>query len=100
MGHDSNSIVHRRRTSDAFGLRTSLVTTTTQPLWSPAQPQSEQRQLIPPGSFFLFLPRLCGKTIFSESGQRSILPGMKLVSTDSQGIKTTTMNESMLKLNN
>jgi hypothetical protein len=44
-----------------------LVTTTTQPLWKPVQPQSEQRQLIPPDSFFLLLPRLSGKTIFSES---------------------------------
>jgi hypothetical protein len=26
-----------------------------QPLWKPAQPQREQCQLIPPGSFFLFL---------------------------------------------
>jgi len=32
-----------------------LVTTTVQPLWKPAQPQREQCQLIPPGSFFLFL---------------------------------------------
>jgi hypothetical protein len=31
------------------------------PLWTPAQPQSEQRQLIPPSSFFLFLLRLFGK---------------------------------------
>jgi hypothetical protein len=56
-------------------------------LWKPAQPQSEQRQLIPRDSFFLFLCRLSGKTIFSEShsGQRSIFPGMKVVSTDSQG---------------
>ena len=30
-------------------------------------PQSEQRQLMPMGSLFLFLPRLFGKTIFSES---------------------------------
>jgi len=45
-----------------------------QPLWKPAQPQAEQRQLIPPDSFFLFLLRLFGKTILSElhSGQRSI----------------------------
>jgi hypothetical protein len=34
-----------------------LVTTTVQPLWEPAQPQSEQRHLIPPGSFFLLVPR-------------------------------------------
>jgi hypothetical protein len=27
-----------------------------QPLWNPAQPQSEQRQLIPWDSFFLSLP--------------------------------------------
>jgi hypothetical protein len=59
-----------------------------QPLWKPAQPQSEQRQLIPPGSFFLFLPRLFGKTILAElhSGQRSILPSIEVVSTDSQKI--------------
>ncbi len=37
----------------------SLVTTTMQPLWKPAQPQSEQRHLIPPDSFF-FLLRLFG----------------------------------------
>jgi hypothetical protein len=54
-----------------------------QPRWKPSQPQSEQRQLIPRDSF-LFLPRLSGKTIFSEShsGQRSIPVGLKLVSTD------------------
>jgi hypothetical protein len=53
-------------------------------LWNPAQPHFEQRQLIPPGSFFFFLPRFSGKTIFSEShsGQQSILVGLKLVSTD------------------
>jgi hypothetical protein len=28
-----------------------------QPLWNPAQPQSEQRHLIPSDSFFLFVPR-------------------------------------------
>jgi hypothetical protein len=28
-----------------------------QPLWDPAQPQSEQRPFIPGDSFFLFLPR-------------------------------------------
>ena len=44
-----------------------LETATIQPLWKPPQPQSEQRRLIPSGSFFLFLPRLSGKTIFSES---------------------------------
>jgi hypothetical protein len=57
-----------------------------QPLWKPVQPQSEQRQLIPSGSFLLFLPRLFGKTILSESHsvQREILPGMKVVSMDSQ----------------
>ena len=38
-----------------------------QPLWNPAPPQPEQRHLIPSGSFFLFLPWLSGKTIFSES---------------------------------
>ena len=56
-------------------------------LWNPAQPQSQQRRLIPRDSF-RFLPWLSGKTIFSEShsGQRSILPGMKVVSTDSQRI--------------
>jgi hypothetical protein len=58
------------------------LTTTTQPLWNPAQRQSEQRQLIPRDSFVRFLPRLSGKTIFSEShsGQQSILLGMKVVS--------------------
>jgi hypothetical protein len=56
-----------------------LETTTIQPLWKPPQPQSEQRQLIPPDSFFLFLPRLSGKTILSElhSGQRSNFPACK-----------------------
>jgi hypothetical protein len=39
---------------------------TTQPLWNPAQPQSEQRQLIPAGSFLLYLLRLFEKTILSE----------------------------------
>jgi hypothetical protein len=59
-----------------------------QPLWKPAPPQSEQRQLIPSGSFFLFLPRLFGKTILSEShlGQRLILPSIKVVSKDPQEI--------------
>ena len=54
-----------------------------QPLWKPAQPQSEQRDLIPRDSFF-FLPGLFGKIIVfeSHSGQWSILPGMKVVSTD------------------
>jgi hypothetical protein len=63
-----------------------LETATEQPLWNPAEPQTEQRQLIPPGSFFLFLPRLSGKTIFSESHsrQRSILASMKFFSTDSR----------------
>ena len=58
----------------------SLVTTTTQPLWKPAQPQSEQRHLISVRSRFFFPPWFFGKTIFSEShpGQRSILPGMKV----------------------
>jgi hypothetical protein len=66
-----------------------LVTTTVQPLWKPAQPQSEQRQLIPRDWFF-FLPWIFGKTTFSEShsGQRSILPGMKVVSTDSKRFAT------------
>jgi len=39
----------------------SLITTTVQPLWNPAQPQPEQRQLIPRDSFFLlsrFLEKL------------------------------------------
>jgi hypothetical protein len=54
-----------------------------QPLWKPAQPQSEQRQLIPRDSFFLLLSQLFGKTILSEShsGQRSILLDMKGIST-------------------
>jgi hypothetical protein len=41
-----------------------------QPLLNPAQPQSEQRHLIPSDSFFL-LPWLFGKAIFSESPWRS-----------------------------
>jgi len=41
----------------------ALVTTTVQPLWKPAQPQPEQRQLISPDSFFLLLARLFAKTI-------------------------------------
>jgi hypothetical protein len=51
------------------------------------QPQSEQRYLILPRSFFL-LPWLSGKTNFSElhSGQRLILPSVEVVSTDSQEI--------------
>jgi len=59
-----------------------------QPLWKPAQPQSEQRHLIPWDSFFLFLTRLSGKTIFfeSHSGQQSIRLGLKVVSTDFQQI--------------
>jgi hypothetical protein len=54
-------------------------------LWNPAQPQSEQRQSIPPDSFFLVLPRLFGKNYPSKShsGQRSILLGMKVVSSGS-----------------
>jgi hypothetical protein len=54
-----------------------------QPLWKPAQPQCEQRQLIPPGSFFLFLPQLFGKTTFCESHSEegSIILGMKVLST-------------------
>jgi hypothetical protein len=61
-----------------------------QSLWKPAQPQSKQRQLIPWDSFFLFLTRLSGKTIFSElhSGQQSILRSTKVVSTDSQELAT------------
>ena len=34
-----------------------LETATEQPLWNPATPQSEQRHLIPPASFFLLVPR-------------------------------------------
>jgi hypothetical protein len=67
----------------------ALVTSTVQPLWKPAQPQSEQRQLIPPDSFSFSLLRLFGKTIWSEShsGQWSILPVVKVVSADSQLIR-------------
>jgi len=55
-----------------------------QPLWNPAQPQSEQRQLIPRVSFFFFLLPPSGKTILAEShsGRRSTLLGLKLVSRD------------------
>jgi hypothetical protein len=64
-----------------------LKTATEQPLWKPAQPESKQ-PLDSIGPVLFFLPRLFGKTIFSElhSGQRSILPGMRVVSTDSQEI--------------
>jgi hypothetical protein len=77
-----------RRTQTLPDCFPSFVTTTTQPLWKPAQPQSEQRHLIPSDSFFRFLPRLFGKTILAElhSGQRSILRSIKFVSTDSQEI--------------
>jgi hypothetical protein len=64
----------------------SLVTTMMQPLWKPAQPQSEQRPVDSIG-FVLPLPAtLSGKAIFSESysGQHLILLGMKVVSTDSK----------------
>jgi hypothetical protein len=37
--------------------RVSLVTTTMQPLWKPAQPHSQQRHLITSDLFFLFVPR-------------------------------------------
>jgi len=79
----SQDVVHQ----SLPGCFPSLVTTTMQPLWNPAQPQSEQRQLIPPDSFLLFLPTLLGKTILAEShsGQWSILLDMKVVSTDSHG---------------
>src|SRR5262249_29440900 len=75
--------IARNRSQTLPGCFASLVTTTMQPLWKPAQPQSEQRQLIPRDSFFLFLPRLSGKTILSasHSGQLSISLGLKVVST-------------------
>jgi hypothetical protein len=82
--------VQRGQTWKSDASELSLVTTTVQPLLKPAQPQSEQRHLIPGDSFFLFVPRLSGKTIFSEShsGQQSILRGMKVVSTGSKRFAT------------
>jgi hypothetical protein len=67
-----------------------------QPLWKPAQPQSEQRKLIPSDSFFL--PRLFGSTIVSESHswQRSILAGLKVLSRILNGLATTWMTESIV----
>src|SRR5262249_37149391 len=72
--------IARNRIQTLPGCFPSLVTTTMQPLWKPAQPQSEQRHLIPSDSFFLFSPRLLGNTIFSESHsrQRPIPSGKKL----------------------
>ena len=52
---------------------------------SGTRPQSEQRHLISVRSRFFFPPWFSGKTIFSEShsGQRSIILGMKVVSSGS-----------------
>jgi len=64
------------------------------------QPHSEQRHLIPRDSFSFFLRGLFGKTILSEShsGQRPILPGMKVVSTDSQEICNKLLTEFIVKV--
>jgi hypothetical protein len=58
---------------------------------------AEQRHLIPSDSFFLFLPWLFGKTIFSESrsGQQSILPDIKVSLWILKRLATASMNESM-----
>jgi len=66
-----------------------------QPLWKPAQPQSEHRHLIPPDSFFLLLLGLW-ETLFCELhlGQRSILAGIKVslwISRDSQPPRWTSL---------
>ena len=60
--HLKTRFVRRFRIASLF-----RVTTTVQPLWEACEPQSEQRRLILLDSFFLFLPRLSGKTILSES---------------------------------
>jgi hypothetical protein len=67
-----------------------------QPLWKPAQPQSEHRHLIPPDSFFLLLLGLW-ETLFCELhlGQRSILAGIKVSLWILKRFATTSMNESM-----
>jgi hypothetical protein len=45
-----------------------------QPLWKPAQPQSEQRQLIPRDSFFLFVQRAMWE--LSQGLTRSLIFGL------------------------
>jgi hypothetical protein len=51
-------------------------------------------------SFFRFLPRLSRKTVLSEldSGQRSILRGMKVVFMDSKRPAIASMTESMVAI--
>ena len=56
----------------------SLVTTTMQPLWKPAQPQSEQRHLIPPDRSSLSAPAFWENYLLRIAlGQRSICPDME-----------------------
>ena len=59
-----------------------------QPLWKPAQPQSEHRHLIPPDSFFLLLLGLLGNALLRIAFGATVDSGRyQSVSMDSQEIR-------------